>query len=46
MIVVERPLHGARDIGTAAASPDPPIELAQHFVVEGYVHSHGHNLTH
>ena len=46
MIVVQRALNSASDVGAAAPSTNPAVEFADDLVAEGYVHTHGHSLAH
>lgn len=46
MVVVQCALDGTRDVGAATARSHTTVELADEVVPEGYVQSHGHNLSH
>jgi hypothetical protein len=45
-LVVERTTDGLADERAATSSPDALVELLYEVVIETYVQSHGHMLTH
>jgi len=45
-VVVKRLLNGARNVRTTTAGADSAIELANDFVRERNVQTHGHSITH
>lgn len=46
LLVVERPPYGFGDEPAPAACPHPLIQTPHKIVVQGYVHAHGHYVTH
>ncbi len=46
MLIVQSVLDRTRDERAASAHADSPVQRSDEIIVEGYVHSHGHTMTH
>jgi len=46
MLIVQSVLDRTRDERAAPAHTDAPVQRSDEILLEGYVHSHGHNMTH